>query len=169
MYALNDYVMYGTTGVCQVVDICNPGFAVDNSLYYTLQPVYDASGTIYAKVDSTKVLIRPSITKEVAQKYLALVKDMEVLWYNNDKIRDAEFKNVIKSGDVEKWLSMVKGLYAIKKQKEAEGKKLSQADTILFQKAEKLLFGELAFALNSTIDNIHGWMQTELADCALSL
>ena len=38
----------------------------------------------------------------------------------------SEFKKILKSGDCKEWIRMVKGFYYTKKQKESDGKKLSQ-------------------------------------------
>lgn len=156
MYEVNEFVMYGTIGMCQVKDICTPDFASKGVLYYVLQPVYDASGMIYTKVDSDKVFMRKGITKEEAEEYINRMPVMDSLWFANDKERDSEFKDILKSGDCEKWIQMIKGIYIQKRQKEEVGKKLTQTDTNAFQKAEKLLSGELAVALGIPTDEVHG-------------
>ncbi len=162
-YAVEDFVMYGAVGVCKVTDICSPEFMRDGSLYYVLQPVYNASETIYAKIGSDKISMRRSLTKEEAQKYIEEMKAVEVLWYANDKERDMEFKKVLKSGNCAEWIRMVKGLYRKKQEKETDGKKLSQADTNIFQKAEKLLYGELALALGLEIEEMPSYIDQVLS------
>ncbi len=162
-YDVEDYVMYGAIGVCKITDICSPDFMKDGNMYYVLQPVYNASETIYAKVGSDKVSMRKSLTKPEAQKYIEDMKAVEVLWFVNDKERDQEFKRILRSGDCIEWIRMVKGLYHTKKQKEMDGKKLSQADTNIFQKAEKLLYGELALALGITVDQMPAYIDQVLS------
>lgn len=162
-YDVEDYVMYGAIGVCKVTDICSPDFMRDGKMYYVLQPVYNASETIYAKVGSDKVSMRKSLTKAEAQSYIEDMKAAEVLWFANDKERDAEFKKILRSGDCKEWIRMVKGLYRTKKQKEMDGKKLSQADTNIFQKAEKLLYGELALALGLAVDEMPTYIDKALS------
>lgn len=162
-YAVEDLVMYGAVGVCKVTDICSPDFMRDGSLYYVLQPVYNASETIYAKIGSDKISMRRSLTREEAQNFIEEMRATEVLWYTNDKERDVEFKRILKSGDCKEWIRMVKGLYHTKKQKESDGKKLSQADTNIFQKAEKLLYGELALALGLTMEEMPSYIDSVLS------
>ncbi len=162
-YAVEDFVMYGAVGVCKVKDICSPDFMRDGGLYYVLQPVYNASETIYAKIGSDKISMRRSLTKTEAQRYIDEMKAAEVLWYANDKERDMEFKKILKSGDCKEWIKMVKGLYHTKKQKEMDGKKLSQADANIFQKAEKLLYGELALALGLNVEEMPSYIDKVLS------
>ena len=162
-YAVEDYVMYGAIGVCKVTDICSPDFMRDETMYYVLQPVYNTSETIYAKVGSDKVSMRRSLTKPEAQKYIEDMKAAEILWFSDDKERDQEFKRILRSGDCREWICMVKGLYRTKKQRESDGKKLSQADTNIFQKAEKLLYGELALALGLNVDEMPSYIDRALS------
>lgn len=162
-YAVEDFVMYGAIGVCKITDICSLDFMRDGNMYYVLQPVYNASERIYAKVGSDKMLMRKSLTKDEAQKHIEDMKAAEVIWFANDKERDAEFKKILRSGDCKEWIRMVKGLYRTKKQKEMDGKKLSQADTNIFQKAEKLLYGELALALGIKMEEMPSYIDRVLS------
>lgn len=148
MYEVNEHITYGTIGVCRIVDICHPSFASGDSLFYVLQPIYDAGGVIYAKVDSDKVLMRRSLTRKEASSFIDELPEITMLWYDNDKERDSLFKELLRSGDFEQWIRMIKGYYCTREQKEQNGKRLSQADTTTFQKVEKLFLGELAYALD---------------------
>ena len=53
MFKVNDYIMYGMTGVCQVVDITKESF-IDNlqKEYYVLKYIY-SNDTIIKKVALT--------------------------------------------------------------------------------------------------------------------
>ena len=50
MFKVNDYIMYGMTGVCQVVDITKESF-IDNlqKEYYVLKYIY-SNDTIYVLI-----------------------------------------------------------------------------------------------------------------------
>ena len=68
MFKENDLVMYGKTGVCRVLKIGTPDFAVGDSnqnsskkLYYFLEPLYH-SGTFYAPIDAAQIALRPVIS-----------------------------------------------------------------------------------------------------------
>lgn len=58
MFKVGDYVSYGNSGVCQVVDMIwmNSGASSDTEKqYYVLQPVYNTSGKIYTHIDNDRV------------------------------------------------------------------------------------------------------------------
>ena len=63
MYEIGALVMYGRTGVCRVADISRQ----EGQDYYTLKPLFQ-SCDIYTPVESEKVFIRPSISREEAAR-----------------------------------------------------------------------------------------------------
>ena len=66
MYQIGDYVVYGGSGVCQVMAVgTQASSACDrHRAYYTLRPLASTE-TIYVPVD-THVSIRPVLTRQEA-------------------------------------------------------------------------------------------------------
>ena len=64
MFQPGDFVVYGSSGVCRVIQVgALEGKSADPTRqYYTLQPVFE-SERIYTPVDSG-VFMRPAMTKE---------------------------------------------------------------------------------------------------------
>ena len=70
MFEINDKVVYGVVGVCEIENIGKPPIkGIDND-YYFLHPVYDSKGIINSPVDSTKVMIRCIIDKAACKKLI---------------------------------------------------------------------------------------------------
>ena len=75
MFQPGELVVYGTTGVCRVLEIAKPQIRLRerDREYYLLKPLYQ-DGVIYSPVDSEKVAIRPVMTRaEAEKKALALL------------------------------------------------------------------------------------------------
>ena len=66
MYQIGDYVVYGGSGVCQVMAVGTPASSAcdRHRAYYTLRPLASTE-TIYVPVD-THVSIRPVLTRQEA-------------------------------------------------------------------------------------------------------
>ena len=66
MYQIGDYVVYGGSGVCQVMGVGTPASSAcdRHRAYYTLRPLAGTE-TIYVPVD-TRVSIRPVLTRQEA-------------------------------------------------------------------------------------------------------
>ena len=56
MYAVNDKVMYGQSGVCRITDICTKKFGKTAVEYYVLHPMYGEDTTIYCPVQNAVYL-----------------------------------------------------------------------------------------------------------------
>ena len=64
MFEVDDYIMYGMTGVCKVLDITNEKFInSDKREYYVLSPIYSDNTIIKIPVDNNKVPMRKVISK----------------------------------------------------------------------------------------------------------
>ena len=73
MYHCGDYIIYGTNGVCKILEIGSPGFpqADKNKQYYTLSPIYGLE-TIYVPLD-TNAYMRPVMSKEEAEALIGQI------------------------------------------------------------------------------------------------
>ena len=79
MYHTGEFIVYGTSGVCEVTAVGQPAFARDEGrLYYTLTPVYGTE-TIYIPVDSP-VFMRPVISREQAEALIESIPGAEAMW-----------------------------------------------------------------------------------------
>ena len=91
MFSVNDYVVYGSEGVCKVESIGHPEIAGLDKMkeYYTLSPVY-RSGKIYTPVDSN-IHMRSVISRNQAEELIGGIKEISG---DLDVPKDAKLANV---------------------------------------------------------------------------
>ena len=136
MFKINDYVVYGTTGVCKIVDITKEKYLGVLKLNIVLQPVFNSKMVIKTPVNNKKVVMRNIITKD---DVLSLIDDMsnkEAVSIDNDRERSELCKAALKSGDSEEWLKVIKILKQEEKEKKANGKKINKKDEELMNEAK---------------------------------
>ena len=129
MFEVGEYIVYGCKGVCQVEEITHidiPGSNKDR-LYYVLAPLEDRNGKIYAPTDNAKVAMRKVITRQEAEQL--------------------QYKEALKTCDFRAWISIIKTLYFRKKERIAQGKKITSLDERYLKAAENELYGELSLIL----------------------
>ncbi len=153
MYEINEYVMYGNVGVCKVEDITTQDFG-PKGLCYTLQPIYSKGSKIYISVENAIVCMRRIITKDEANRLMKDVSEIELSNNSNEKAQEAEYREMLRSGDCLQWISILKSLYMKKQKRIQSGKKLSQTDEKMVQMAAKLLYGELAESLSTPVEKV---------------
>ncbi len=155
MFKVNDYVVYGTTGVCQVLDIVEEKDENNKNVqYYILQPVYNNTMKIKTPVDNDKVLIRETITKDKVFSLIESMPEQETIWIEDNRKRNEVYKAALRTGNCQEWIKLIKTLYLKKKEKNALGKKLMKSDEEIMKAAEKNLHEEFAVVLDITPEEV---------------
>ena len=100
MFEKGGYIVYGTTGVCQIEDITGMKSkgASGEKLYYVLRPCFQKGNTIFTPVDNGKIAMRAAMTREEAEMLIKRIPQIEELEEADDKERERLYKEAIKSG-----------------------------------------------------------------------
>ncbi len=149
MFEVGEYIVYGCKGVCQVEEITHidiPGSNKDR-LYYVLAPMDDRNGKIYAPTDNEKVAMRKVITEKEARQLIEEMPQIEKIWVSNEKQRELKYKEALRTCDYRAWISIIKTLYFRKKERIAQGKKITSLDERYLKAAENELYSELSLTL----------------------
>lgn len=157
MYNRGDKIFYGQTGVCVVEDISEKELTKHlKRLYYTLRPLYHQNCVIYAPVENGKVYMRELISRQAAEELMREIpsireKSLELTCEN-------DYKACLESHSCEELLELAVCIYAKKQAARSVHKKIGFIDEKYLGRAEELLFGELAAALDITPDEVPGLM-----------
>ncbi len=167
MFRLGDKVIYGNDGVCEVVAITEKTFpgGSEKRPYYTLKPLYQEY-MIHTPVNNSKVFIRPVITREEAEKLIAEIPSYDVPAPGNRLRKEAvaSYQESIRSHDCRDLFEMTMGIYA-KRQSAALAKRAFGAmDEQFMKRAEELLFGELAVALDIPKEDVPEYIKSRLRE-----
>lgn len=167
MFSIGDLIVYGGTGVCRVENITRPNFNEfdKDELYYVLQPLYQ-TGTIYAPVDNDKVFMRKVITKEKANELIDMIPDIESDTFRTKSIQQLSkhYQAVI---DTHECVDLIRLTKSIHKKKEAADRKngrLGQIDRRYMKRAEDLLFGEIAAALDIDRKDVEAYIKARISE-----
>lgn len=165
MFKVNDYIMYGVTGVCKVVDIKEEKL-MNNAKknYYVLSPVYTKDTVIKIPVDNTRISMRKVISREDADSLIDKMNDRETVWIEDEKERNEQYKIMLKSGECEELITLVKSIYDNKKYKKTMGERSRKSDEEIMKTAEKLLHQEFSVALNIEVDDVKQYILNHVQD-----
>ncbi len=150
MYQVGDLVLYGNTGVCRVDELKEQSFPStgEKRLYYVLRPLYEDC-VISAPVDSDKVFIRPIISRQEAERVIARIPQIHAQAYYSKASRELaeHYEAILKSHDCDSLVELTMSIYAKKQLLADKKRKFGTVDERFLKRAEDLLFGELAAAL----------------------
>ncbi|MCR5419559.1 MAG: CarD family transcriptional regulator [Lachnospiraceae bacterium] len=165
MYNVNDMVVYGNQGVCEVVKIGTLSMSMvdKKKKYYTLRPIYQREAAVYVPVDNVTAVMRPVISKTEAEDLIRKIPDIDYAWITNEQERETQYKNALKTCDCEELVKIIKTLFKRKKTRIDEGKKVTVVDERYFRQAENQLYEELAYALNMDKNEIGDYINKSIA------
>ncbi len=164
MFAKGEYVVYGGKGVCLIRDISRidiPGVDKDR-LYYIMQPIFNAKGTVYLPIDSNKAVIRRIISRDEASKLIEDIREIKLLAVPDEKRREDSYKEALKTCSVYAWVSIIKTLYTRRNERMAAGKKITALDERYLKTTEHELYGELSIALGIPQEDMESYMQSHM-------
>lgn len=164
MYQAGDLIIYGGEGACRVETVGPIDMAGANKKksYYTIQPLY-REGKIFVPVD-TAVFMRPVITREEADTLIRRIPEIEGEVYENRNLRmlNEHYQALLQSHDCEDMLQLIKAVYSKQKENLAAGKKPGLVDERYMKRAEDILYGELAVALEIPKDSVLDYITSVL-------
>lgn len=166
MFAINDHVFYGTTGVCRIVDVRTERLGGSEAQeYFVLKPVFNPGSTVYISVSDEDLLskMRPIMTKDEVHRMIATMPVEDDVWIRDDRERDRDFGTRIRSGDTHELVRIIKSIYSEKERKKEEGKKLNAMDTRIMATAEKLLHEEFALVLGIAPKDVVSYISEHIA------
>lgn len=150
MFHINDVVVYGAQGVCEIVAIEEQKIDGATKKFFVLKPKDDRVATFYVPTWNEKALakMRKVMTKNEVNALIDSMPSKKPTWILNENERKEAYKKILASGDQAAIISMVQVLYLHKQERETEGKRLHISDEYFLKDAEQLLYNEWQYVLN---------------------
>lgn len=165
MYKVDDLIMYGGTGVCRVDKIGKLDFngMEDNRLFYFLQPLYQ-DGTIYVPVDNDKVFMRPVISKDEANELIDEIPSIapDVIRGGSIQQMSKRYQAIIDTHKCTDLIKLTKSIHKKKLDAIRQKRHLGQIDKKFMKRAEDLLFGEFAVALDIPREDVQDYIASRI-------
>ena len=167
MYQVGDLIVYGGTGVCRVMEV---GPQTGGRLYYTLEPVY-GSCRIFTPVENSKVLMRPIVTRQEAERLIDEIPAIQPEAYYNKVLRELteHYDTILKTYNCGELLKLTMSIYAKKQEAETQKRRLGAVDESFLHRAEDLLFSELAAALELDREQVQPYIAARVEAARRSL
>ena len=124
MFNVNDTILYGTHSKCKITDITEQKFNGSTNKYYILQPLHNASSTIYVPMDNEKLIakMRRILSEEEIYELIKAMPDKNGAWIENKNERNEYFRSILSNGDRAEIIKLIKIIYQHKEELKAIGK-----------------------------------------------
>ena len=169
LFGKGEYIVYGTTGVCQVKDITSMSMdeRQQEKLYYILEPMGVRGSRIMTPVEGNKSIMRPVLSRDEAYHLIDGIQDVDELWITDDKQREMKYKEALKTCDCRQWIGIIKTLYFRKKDRMSRGKRLTEVDERYLKKAKENLYRELSIPLEIPAEEVEHFITERMEKAAV--
>ena len=161
MFQAGDLVVYGSTGVCRVEGITQPGTsgADRDRQFYLLKPLQQ-DGVIYTPVDNAKVPMRPVISREEAEALIDCIPTIRAEAYHGPTLQALaqHYQSAVRTHECRDLVELMMSIYVKRQQAEAQKRRLGMVDERFMKQAERLLYGELSVALGIPFDQVEPYI-----------
>lgn len=149
MFQVDDVIIYGSHGVCRIVELSEQRINGCQKTYYVLKPVQGQGATIFAPVDNENV--RRKMRRLLSQEQIdhiidTLPQEPEAL-PEKDSDRKELYRQLLAGSDPAQLMNMIQTVYLRRKQRLAEGKRPHMVDEYFFKDAEQILYNEFQYVL----------------------
>ena len=165
MYQKDDLIVYGSSGVCRVMEIgpLKGAGTKGKRDYYTLSPVF-GSGVIYTPVDTT-VFMRPVLSKEQVEELIDRIPTLEERECNVSNLRmlTEHYHAAFESHQCEDLLRLIKELYQRGQNSIKQGRRIGLTEMKYRKQAEELVHGEFSVALGIPYEEVEHYITARLS------
>lgn len=165
MYQIGEKIIYGGNGVCVIdeIKIIEAPHTGEAQQYYVIRPMFQDC-KISVPVDTT-VFMRPVISQSEAEALVDSIPCVEVEPYYNSALRQLQeyYDAKLNTHRCEDLLELTMSLHRKKLRMLEQKRKFGAIDERYMKRAEDLLFGELAAALDIQRDEVRGYIEDRLA------
>lgn len=165
MYQIGEKIIYGGNGVCVIdeIKVIETPHTGEAQQYYVIRPMFQDC-KISVPVDTT-VFMRPVISQAEAEDLVDSIPRVEVEPYYNSALRQLQeyYDAKINTHRCEDLLEPTMSLHRKKLRMLEQKRKFGAIDERYMKRAEELLFGELAAALEIQRDEVRQYIEDRLA------
>lgn len=162
MFQLNDRVLYGIHGVCEIVDIETKRIGGKDAEYYVLQPIEQTGSKYYVPTQNQNAVakMRPVLTQAQLHDLLRSAEIQNDAWIDDENQRKHCYSSLITSGDRVSLVRMVHAIHKRKAQLAAAGRRLHLCDENFLRDAEKVLGSEFSLVLDIAYDDVGNYVKS---------
>ena len=162
MLTVGQTVVYGTQGVCTVKEISMLKLGKTKGEYYALSPIDDPGSTVYVPTANEKLMskLRPVLTGEETDALITEAVREPLEWIESDAERKSACDDIVKNGDRKQLMRLVGMLYRRRELLKDQKKHFHNVDAQYLKTAERMLHGELAYALGIAVDDVADYIRS---------
>lgn len=161
LFNIGDIIVYGAQGICKIDCIEQKQIGKNTVDYYVLKPFCNLNTSVFVPVDNEMVTSKmlDVLTADEAKKLVSEAASAPCIKFESENRKREQYNAILASNDRQELSSLIKTIRLERETRYAVGKKLNIVDEQTLRKAEMLLFNELAYVLEVTVDEIQNMIK----------
>lgn len=161
LFSINEYVFYGSGGICKIVDVQKAPLAgmPDDCQYYVLHSVTDRSSVMYVPVESDRVFLRPLMTPEEAEELINEISAICPIDESNAKLLRERYNECMHCHTPNEWIRVIKTVFLRANAIKGTSRRLSDTERGFYDSAKKYLCTELSVCLNMSVEQAEKYIR----------
>lgn len=162
MLSVGQTVVYGTQGVCTVKERSVLKLGKAKGEYYILSPIDNPGSTVYVPTANEKLAgkLHAVLTGSEADALIDEALSEPIDWIPSDNERKVFCDDVVKGGNRKQLMQLVGMLYRRREELKDQKKHFHNVDAQYLKTAERMLHGELAYALGIGTDEVSDYIKS---------
>lgn len=164
MYKVGDHVVYGSHGVCHILDTEERRIDGKTRHFFVLEPLEQPGTKFYIPSQNPTALakLRPVMTRLELDTLLSSREARSEGWIEDENQRKQRYRELIVSGDCAALIRMISSLHRHRAEQIAAGRKFHMCDENFLRDAEKILNAEFAFILGIAPSEVSAYVAAAL-------
>lgn len=148
MFNAGQTVIYGSNGVCKIIEITTKKISGSMIEYYVLKPLYSDASTLFVPVQNNRLIskIRGVMTAKEINDVIENLPEIGE-WNDNKLERSDAFRAALSSGVFSDVIGIIRLIRRHEQEQVSKGRHLHLADDRILKEAEKIVYEEISYAL----------------------
>ncbi len=164
MFEINEYVFYGSEGICRIDDIVTSPFSdvKTDARYYVLHSTHGGNSTAYIPLEGAESLLRSIMSKSDVESLILKIESLPLFEESNLKLLKEKYSLAIRSGEPSEWVRVIKTVHDRTLNGREGGKKVSDAEKAFSDNAKRFLYKEISIVLEIAEENVEKYISDRL-------
>lgn len=160
MFQIGQNVVYGSHGVCKIVDIEVKTIDRKKVEYYVLEPTEQKDNRYFVPTGNPAAVAKMCalLSKQELDALILSTKDSDDAWIADENQRKQRYRELIVSADRQAVIRMIHALHKHKEQQQALGRKFHLCDENFLRDAQRLLGSEFSAVLQIAPDQVQAYI-----------
>ena len=161
MFNAGEYIVYGTSGVCLVAEVCTSPFDKrDTRLFYELRPVVGtAESVIYTPVENDRVPMRPVMSAEAVATLLASIREIPIITVTEERTRRERYRTALATAIPAEYVAVIKTIRARRAEFMGTQRRIPEFELECESLARRHLLAELSLVLGKTTQETANYIE----------